>query len=155
MITRAIPALLAAASLAATTLAPRSTPHATTTRADGVTLTVVVAGATARGGTLGTAVFATAEGFPDGKLPPLAILHPHTTAAADTFVFRNVPPGRYAVAVQHDLNGNGTVDRNFVGAPKEPWGVSNDIRHTFRAPRFDEAAFDLRADMRLDVRVAK
>jgi uncharacterized protein (DUF2141 family) len=123
--------------------------------AEGVTLTVVVTGATERGGTIGAALFATPAGFPDGKAPAAALLHPHTAAAADTFVFRNVQPGRYAVAVQHDLNSNGAVDRNLFGAPKEPWGVSNDIRHTFRAPRFEEAAFDVRADMRIDVRVAR
>ncbi len=125
---------LAAASLVAATGAPLLAPHATTTPAngDGVTLTVVVTGATERGGNLGAALFATPAGFPDGKAPMAAQLHPHTAAPADTFVFVKVPPGRYAVAVQHDLNSNGAVDRNFFGAPKEPWGVSNDIRHSFR-----------------------
>lgn len=118
------------------------------------TLTVIVEGVTTTGGRLGTALFTSAAGFPDAPVP-LSLMHPHTTAAVDTFVFRDLAPGRYAVAVQHDLNGNGVVDRNLVGLPKEPWGVSRNVRHTFRAPRFDEAAVELRADTAIRVRVAR
>ena len=38
----------------------------------------------------------------------------------------NVRPGRYAVAVYHDVNGNGTFDRQFF-LPQEPYGLSNGI----------------------------
>jgi uncharacterized protein (DUF2141 family) len=40
---------------------------------------------------------------------------------------RNVKPGRYAIAVFHDTNGNGKLDRNFIGLPQEPYGFSNDV----------------------------
>lgn len=149
---RLLIALFTTAALAATTDASPSSQPAPV---EDFTLTVIVSGITTSGGTLGTALFASAAGFPDGNAPAAAQLHPHTTAAADTFVFRNVAAGRYAIAVQHDLNGNGKVDRNMVGAPKEPWGVSRDVRHTFRAPRFEEAAFDLSGDMRIEVKVAR
>ncbi len=43
------------------------------------------------------------------------------------FTLRNVKPGTYAVAVFHDLNGNGRLDRNFIGLPSEPYGFSNDV----------------------------
>lgn len=148
----ALPALVATALAAAVATTPHPAPAPAPS---GVTLTVVVTGLGATGGTVGAALFSTPEGFPAGTPTAGSLLHPHTTAAADTFTFRNVPPGRYAVAVQHDLNGNGAVDRTLFGAPKEPWGVSRDIRHSMRAPRFDEAAFDLRADLRIDVRVAR
>lgn len=36
-----------------------------------------------------------------------------------------VKPGSYAIAVFHDLNGNGRLDRNFIGLPSEPYGFSN------------------------------
>lgn len=54
--------------------------------------------------------------------------------------FENLPPGRYAVAVSHDINGNRRTDTNLFGIPTEDWGVSNNVRPTLRAPRFDEAA---------------
>lgn len=33
-------------------------------------------------------------------------------------------PNRYAVAVYHDRNGNGRIDRNFLGVPTEGGGLS-------------------------------
>lgn len=44
--------------------------------------------------------------------------------------FPNVPPGRYAVAVYHDVNGNGRLDRSAIGFPSEPYGFSNDVGRT-------------------------
>jgi uncharacterized protein (DUF2141 family) len=151
--------LLAAAGLFASTRADhaRRANHDRTRQpgAPGtVTVTVIVSGISATGGRLGAALFTAPAGFPDAPVP-LSLIHPHTSAPADTFVFRNLAPGRYAVAVQHDLNGNGVVDRNLVGAPKEPWGVSRDIRYTFRAPKFEEALVEVRADTTIAVRVAK
>jgi uncharacterized protein (DUF2141 family) len=58
------------------------------------------------------------------------------------FSFADLPPGRYAVRVMHDENGNGKLDSNFLGIPKEGYGASNNPK-VMRAPHFDEAAFDL------------
>jgi uncharacterized protein (DUF2141 family) len=54
------------------------------------------------------------------------------------FTLRNVKPGSYAVAVFHDLNGNGRLDRNFIGLPNEPYGFSNDVGRR-GPPNFDGA----------------
>ena len=51
---------------------------------------------------------------------------------------RNVKPGSYAVAVFHDTNGNGKLDRSFIGLPNEPYGFSNDVGR--RGPPNFEAA---------------
>lgn len=50
-------------------------------------------------------------------------------ARAGTIEFRvpNVRPGQYAIAIFHDLNGNGKLDRSFIGLPNEPYGFSNDV----------------------------
>ena len=37
----------------------------------------------------------------------------------------NLAPGEYAFCVYHDINGNGQLDTNLVGIPKEPFGFSN------------------------------
>jgi uncharacterized protein (DUF2141 family) len=56
--------------------------------------------------------------------------------------FSNVPAGTYAVAVFHDENNNGRMDRNFVGAPSEGHGVSRDAKPGFMSPpSFQDAAF--------------
>jgi uncharacterized protein (DUF2141 family) len=59
-----------------------------------------------------------------------------------------IEPGRYALAVYHDLNENNMLDKNFVGIPKEPYGFSNDFRPRFSAPTFEDCAFDVPQDGR-------
>ncbi|WP_396224461.1 DUF2141 domain-containing protein [Gemmatimonas sp.] len=145
--------LLAVATAGASTAARPSSAQAGANA--GVTLVVLVTGAVDPRGLVGAALHASAQTFPD-DLPPTNQQRPRSAAATvDTFVFRDVTPGRYALAARHDLNGNGTVDRNLVGIPKEPWGVSRNVRHALRAPRFDEAAFEVRADTTITVQVAR
>jgi uncharacterized protein (DUF2141 family) len=55
--------------------------------------------------------------------------------------FPSLPFGTYAVAAFQDRNGNGQLDRNMLGAPTEPWAVSNDARPALRSPNFEEARF--------------
>lgn len=86
-------------------------------------------------------VHATARQFA-GEHPPLAqaVLTPAAAPCPELrLVLRGVPPGTYALRAFQDLNGNAQLDRPMIGPPSEPWGVSNDIRHSFRAPRFEEA----------------
>jgi len=47
--------------------------------------------------------------------------------------------GEYAVAAFHDTNGNGELDRNFFGMPKEPYGFSNDARGVFGPASWQDA----------------
>ncbi|HNE28571.1 MAG TPA: DUF2141 domain-containing protein [Saprospiraceae bacterium] len=55
-------------------------------------------------------------------------------------------PGVYAVSCFHDLNNNGKLDTNLFGVPTEPYGFSNNVRPTFRAPNWEEARFELRPE---------
>ena len=45
-----------------------------------------------------------------------------------TFVFKNLPAGRYAVSSFQDINHNKQLDRNFLGMPNEPYGLSGKPR---------------------------
>ncbi len=68
--------------------------------------------------------------------------------------FPSVKPGRYAVAVWHDEDGDQELDSNWIGIPKEPVGASNDAEASFGPPSFDDAVFDFRAPVfRQTVRV--
>ena len=55
-------------------------------------------------------------------------------------------PGRYAVSVFHDLNGDGTLNTNFFGIPKEPYGFSNDARGRFGPPDYEAVVFEFTDD---------
>ena len=57
-----------------------------------------------------------------------------------------VPPGRYAAQAFHDENGNGRLDRNFLGLPQEGMGFSNDAKMRMGPPRFADAGFDVRGE---------
>ncbi|HYW49903.1 MAG TPA: DUF2141 domain-containing protein [Gemmatimonadaceae bacterium] len=65
-----------------------------------------------------------------------------------------VTPGTYAVAVHHDANANGRMDVNFLQIPKEGYGISNDPRPKFRAPRFDEARVIVSRDTTVVIRMS-
>ena len=39
----------------------------------------------------------------------------------------DIPPGIYAVKLHIDENENGKLDTNFLGIPKEQYGISNNI----------------------------
>lgn len=72
----------------------------------------------------------------------------------ETILVFQVVPGTYAVAAHHDANANGRMDTNFVGIPKEGYGVSNDPRPRFRPPRFSEAQVAISRDTTLTVHMA-
>ncbi|WP_051219943.1 DUF2141 domain-containing protein [Rheinheimera baltica] len=102
-------------------------------------LAVQVNGIKSDKGRIGCSLHLSGDTFPMGE----AALQQWQPAQKGTVscVFSNVSPGMYAIAVSHDLNENGMTDTNFLGIPKEDWGVSNNVRPTMRAPTFDEAKF--------------
>ena len=50
--------------------------------------------------------------------------------------------GPCAVAIMHDVNGNGEMDRNWLGIPTEPYAFSKKPRSKWRLPRFKEVVFE-------------
>jgi uncharacterized protein (DUF2141 family) len=64
-------------------------------------------------------------------------------AMESAVVFSNLEPGRYAVIVFHDENGNAKLDNNLLGIPTEPYGFSNDAEGFLGPPSFDNAAMVL------------
>jgi uncharacterized protein (DUF2141 family) len=56
-----------------------------------------------------------------------------------------LPAGEYAFTVFQDENNDGKLARNFIGLPKEPAGLSNNLRPRFGPPRYKDAKFTLGA----------
>lgn len=71
----------------------------------------------------------------------------------DRCSFDDIAPGRYAVCVFVDENGNGVLDRSFLGIPVEPVGFSSGYEPK-GPPTFELAAFDLAADEAVDLGIA-
>lgn len=69
-------------------------------------------------------------------------------------VFKDLPAGHYAVAAYHDENGNGTLDKDFMGMPTEAYGFSRNPAARFGPPSFAEMAFAVtRNNLQLDIAV--
>jgi acyl-CoA reductase-like NAD-dependent aldehyde dehydrogenase/uncharacterized protein (DUF2141 family) len=89
-------------------------------------------------------VFATPDGFPDMRDKALRrgfVPVAKTSSALQSMNIGPLPPGRYAVSVYLDENGNHKLDKGLLGIPKEPVGVSNNPKSHMGAPHFDECAF--------------
>lgn len=54
--------------------------------------------------------------------------------------FGRVPEGRYAIALIHDENGNGKLDKHLV-IPREGFGFSRNAPVVFGPPSFSAASF--------------
>ncbi|MEK7811781.1 MAG: DUF2141 domain-containing protein [Pseudomonadota bacterium] len=92
------------------------------------------------GKNLYVAVHSSAADFPvrDAKaIKSTVVASGHSTE----LLIPNIAPGEYAVAVFADVNGNGALDNNFIGIPKEPVGMSRDAKGKFGPPKFADAAF--------------
>ena len=144
---------LRAASPAALPTAQRRAPVPTSPATH--TLTVVVEGDRPPAGLLRVALFAAAAGFPRDQSAAVQRREVPRRSTSDTVVFADVAAGRYAIAVHHDENGNGALDTNAFGIPREGWGASNDPRPRLRAPRFEEADFEIARDRLLVVRTTR
>ena len=56
-----------------------------------------------------------------------------------------LPLGDYALSVFYDQNGDGKLNTNFIGMPKEPIALSNNAVAKFGPPEYDDAVFSLGA----------
>lgn len=84
------------------------------------------------------------KAFPDCQKDPHAR---HLTVPAvngETVQFKDVPQGRYAIALFHDENGNGRMDKMMM-IPREGFGFSRDAPLQFGPPKFGAASFQVGA----------
>lgn len=71
-----------------------------------------------------------------------------------TLSFKGVTPGRYAIALLHDENGNGKADRALGMMPKEGFGFSRDAPVRMAPPKFADAVFPVAgSDLSLTIRM--
>ena len=59
-----------------------------------------------------------------------------------------LPHGTYALSVYQDVNGNGELDTNFMGIPKEPIAFGNNFK-PFGKPKFEDASFQFDAEYQI------
>jgi len=106
--------------------------------ANAAELRVTVQGVKLAEGDVKVGLYATPESFDKRQKTYGAAAPAHPGAVV--VVFHDLPPGRYGLAVLHDLNGNGEMDNNLLGFPKEPYGFGNDARINMAPPAFADMA---------------
>lgn len=83
----------------------------------------------------------TQQAFPAQPDKALKKIQVPAKEGKQTVHFDNVDDGKFAVTIVHDENGNGTMDHNFIGLPREGFGFSNNPKVRFSLPSFDAASF--------------
>jgi len=107
------------------------------------TLTVKVTNVQADQGSIRMAVYNNEKTFPSETQSFCGAMTRPISGALPKLTCEKLPFGQYAVAVYHDLNNNGKMDKNTLGIPTEPYGFSNDVRVKWRHPKFADAVFVL------------
>lgn len=63
-----------------------------------------------------------------------------------TVTIPDLPEGEYAITTFQDMNGDGKLTTNFLGAPKDPFGFSNNFKPRFKGPKWDDCKFYFSAE---------
>lgn len=99
-------------------------------------------------------LFREAQGFPDNAAAALRKAKLEIRDRKTSVQFTGLPPGRYAIAILHDENDDGKMNKNGLGIPREGYGFSNNVSGAFGPPSFARASFSLPAtgDLQLSIR---
>jgi uncharacterized protein (DUF2141 family) len=117
------------------------------------TLTIVVEGMDSAVGNLGVLVFNNNKGWPEDRAVALKDIAVPAVQGTQILKVPNLPPGNYAVALIHDVNQNHKLDKNWIGKPKEQWGMSNNPHATIKAPSIEKAMFELKTDKEIRIQL--
>ncbi|MBC3786602.1 DUF2141 domain-containing protein [Spirosoma utsteinense] len=88
-------------------------------------------------------LFRPGKDFPEGKSIETKKLNVNSK---NVYILFSVEPGDYAIAVYHDENDNGKMDKRVFGIPKEPYGFSNNFKPVMSAPKFSDCRFSVGDD---------
>jgi uncharacterized protein (DUF2141 family) len=115
-------------------------------------LTVNISGIESIKGSVYIAVFSDSDSFPvfgkQWRGESISV-----TNKSMSYTFKNIPHDTYALAVFHDENNNGVLDKNALGIPLEPYGFSRNARARFNAPPFEDAQFELKGKQSIEISI--
>jgi len=124
---------------------------ATAQAAPGASLAVSVTGLHSAKGKLVACLWRDKAGFPScSKSRTARRMVVPVSGQAMRIEFPDVAPGRYAVTVEHDENGDGKSGRNFIGMPTEGVGVSN---NPGGMPGWDKSLIDVSGPAAITVKI--
>jgi uncharacterized protein (DUF2141 family) len=102
------------------------------------------------------AIFNSAETFLDEKKYFKHLSLPINSEQKSVVFDLELPSGEYAFSVFHDENGNGKLDKNWLGIPTEAYGFSNNFKAKWGAPSWEKTRFLIGNEAKsMDIRVEK
>ncbi len=113
-------------------------------------LVVTVTNIKSTEGNIGVAVFNSEQSFL-GK----PFVKASKKAKKGEMIFElEIPNGEYTISVMHDKNKSGDLDKNFMGIPSEPYGISMDGKSRFGPPSYEDALFTITdKDVKLTIEI--
>lgn len=99
-------------------------------------LTVELSGHAVGKGRVRVALYRDGDAFPT---TPWRGLDAAAEGEGVVLVFKDLPPGAYALSAYQDDNANGKLDRGRFGIPRERYGFSRDARGDKGPPEFRDA----------------
>jgi uncharacterized protein (DUF2141 family) len=114
-------------------------------------LTVVVDSLSSKQGEVCMRIYAKEQGFPQSATGVVQSGCTKITGRVATKEFYGLKYGTYAVALFHDEDGNGKLNTNFLGIPREGFGISNNPIVKLSAPKFKSASFFLRGNATIKI----
>ena len=116
------------------------------------TIDVEISGINDPKGLMSIGLYSDEKGFPDdGK--EYKGTDVNVTGQTVVYTFKDVPLGTYAIAIFHDTNSNGKLDKNFLGIPKEGYAFSNNVFGTFGPPDFKDTSFELTGSKTINIQM--
>jgi uncharacterized protein (DUF2141 family) len=118
-------------------------------------LTVVVNGIRHQKGDICFRVYASEKGFPMSDTSEVQSGCTKITGKSVTKHFYGLKPGKYAVAIVDDQNGNRKLETDFFGIPKEGFGISNNPKVSIQTgtPKFYKSSFTVSRNTTINISV--
>ena len=107
------------------------------------TVVIEVNGLKNTDGQLFISLYNNADDFPEVDKEYLIIVVDSIPGTTVTVRFEDIPYGDYAMAMFHDENRSGEIDKNFFGIPKEGYCFSKNFKPVLSAPDFGDCSFTL------------
>ena len=115
---------------------------------------IIITGFRNYSGTVNLNLFKSGDGFPDHNEKSLVSGKIQIISDTVIFHFKDMLPGKYAVSVLHDENGNGKMEKNLLGKPREGFAFSNNYKPVFSSPSFSDVAFTAdQSKIRMDLQI--
>lgn len=112
------------------------------------TLIIKVNGFKNTDGVLHTHIFnqQLADYFPSDSEKAFSIKSVEINKDETIIIHENLPYGTYAGTVHHDINNNNKLDKNWIGYPAEPFGLTTNPKLVLKIPKFSQCSFEVIKD---------